>query len=245
MNQQRSLAAGGDSKSKSESAGSTLVYVGCGSEKRGGDTLAKDLYTSDYFGKKREYAETIGDDWTILSAKYGALAPGSRVEPYDMTIDDYPLDGEEHSDRRFSTIEEWAASVLNGLSNRAHNHARWDSHDRLDRVVVLAGQSYVGPLREGLVALGEEHGFEVSTPFDDTGGIGEQISWLGERSEEAGQAGQAGAAEQAEGEAGASEPGGEPEPDPGTESTSEAAVTTVDDGGAGTQTDNQPDLDSF
>ena len=36
----------------------TLVVVGCGAAKRDEPTVAKDLYTSTYFQKKREFASS-------------------------------------------------------------------------------------------------------------------------------------------------------------------------------------------
>jgi hypothetical protein len=163
----------------------TTVFVGCGAEKQNSPAPARDLYTSSYFQKKCEYAETVGDSWAILSALYGSVAPKSRTRPYDVTIDDYPLDVEERSRAKYTTVEEWATSILEGVENRIHNLDRWDERDPLGRIVVLAGRKYVEPLREGLDALTDEHGFEVVYPFDDTSGIGDQIGWLTERIEAA------------------------------------------------------------
>ena len=85
----------------------------------------------------------------------------------------------------YATVDEWAESILEGVENCVHNLDRWDDRDPLGRIVVLAGRTYVEPLREGLDALAEEHGFEMVCPFDDTSGIGDQIGWLTERIETA------------------------------------------------------------
>ncbi|WP_158589369.1 DUF6884 domain-containing protein [Halococcus sp. IIIV-5B] len=53
--------------------GSTRVYVGYGAKKQDSEAYAYNLYTSSYFQKKREYAELVGDSWSVLSALYGSL----------------------------------------------------------------------------------------------------------------------------------------------------------------------------
>jgi hypothetical protein len=161
----------------------TRVLVGCGAEKQSSRAPARDLYTSDYFAKKREYAEAYGDTWTVLSALHGSLATSSLVEPYDVTMDDYPLNADEYPDAEFRTTDKWAASVIEGLENCVHNLERWDDRRPLGRVEILAGQAYVTPLRDSLDALADEHGFEAVYPFDGTAGIGEQIGWLTDRIE--------------------------------------------------------------
>ena len=163
--------------------GSTRVYVGCGAKKQDSEAYAYNLYTSSYFQKKREYAELVGDSWSVLSALYGSLWPKSIIPPYDVTIDDYPLDVEAVENARYATLDEWAEDVLAGLEQAAPNHAERETEDPLDRVIMLAGQSYIAPLRDGLDALADEYDFEVVYPFDDTSGIGEQIGWLTEQIE--------------------------------------------------------------
>jgi len=162
-----------------------IVVVGCGSEKQTSRAPARDLYTSEYFQKKREYAETMGDSWRILSALYGSVDPMSLARPYDVTIDDYPLDADSHPRARYETIDEWAEAFVDGIENSVHNRERWDDWLPLSRVEILAGQEYVAPIRDRLDALASEHGFEVVYPFDDTEGIGEQLGWLTERIEAA------------------------------------------------------------
>lgn len=163
--------------------GSTRVYVGCGAKKQDSEAYAYNLYTSSYFQKKREYAELVGDSWSVLSALYGSLWPKSIIPPYDVTIDDYPLDVEAVENARYATLDEWAEDVLAGLEQAATNHAERENWDPLNRVIMLAGQAYLAPLRDGLDALAEEYGFEVVYPFDDMSGIGEQIGWLTEQIE--------------------------------------------------------------
>lgn len=165
--------------------GTTVVIVGCGSAKADGERFARDLYTSNYYKKKREYAETIGDKWSILSAKWGSLdTHTARVEPYDVTITDYPLDPDEYPDAPYNTLDEWGSKWLSGIENRIANYERWDDHEPLGEMVLLLGQDYLGPIQEGLEELAAEHDFELIYPFYGTGGNGEQMQVLGNAVEE-------------------------------------------------------------
>ena len=157
----------------------TLVLVGCGAAKQATTVPARELYTSNYFGLKREYAETVGDSWAILSALYGVVEPDESTAPYDVTIDDYPLDNEQRVDH--ATVEEWAGEVLVDVKQRLRE--RDGDRSALDQVVILAGRSYVEPIRDELDRRAAECGVETVYPFDDTSGIGEQMGWLRERIE--------------------------------------------------------------
>lgn len=157
----------------------TLVFVGCGAAKKTSTVPARELYTSNYFGLKREYAETVGDSWAVLSALYGMVEPDEPTIPYDVTIGDYPLDNEQRVEH--ATIGEWAGAVLADVEQRLHG--RDGDRGAPGRVVILAGRSYVEPLRDELDRLAAECGAEMVYPFDDTSGIGEQMGWLSERIE--------------------------------------------------------------
>jgi hypothetical protein len=70
-----------------------LVVVPCGSAKvwdkrpNAGPTAAADAYTGGPFTLNRKYAERFGDEWVILSAKYGFLRPADPVPgPYNVTF---------------------------------------------------------------------------------------------------------------------------------------------------------------
>lgn len=59
----------------------TVVIIACGSLKIWdrypgvGPTAARDAYTGTPFRTNRAYAERFGDEWRILSAKYGLIEP--------------------------------------------------------------------------------------------------------------------------------------------------------------------------
>ena len=156
--------------------GATFVVVGCGSAKQDRELIpgqlqvrhypAEDLYTSTYFEKKRLYAETVGDEWMICSAKHGLVAPDEPLAPYDVSIEDLdePELG-EWADRVGITLIEWL------------EWARSDGTD-VGGLVVLLGQQYLDPLRARDVFGGID--VPVSFPFEeeDLRGIGEQMAWL-------------------------------------------------------------------
>jgi hypothetical protein len=52
-----------------------------------GPSAARDAYTSGFFSGNRRYAEAFGDEWVILSAKYGLIPPDFTIpEPYNVTF---------------------------------------------------------------------------------------------------------------------------------------------------------------
>src|SRR5438445_8554727 len=68
------------------------VLVGCVSRKEPTARAAKDLYRTQLFSRRREYAEASGRPWLIVSAHYGIVDPDRVVEPYDVRITDLNLD---------------------------------------------------------------------------------------------------------------------------------------------------------
>ncbi len=78
---------------KKKLRGRSLVIVPCSKSKiwdkypEKGKVPAKDVYISPNFKKCRECAERYGDDWVILSAKYGFIKPDFKIpEKYDITF---------------------------------------------------------------------------------------------------------------------------------------------------------------
>jgi hypothetical protein len=72
-----------------------LVVVPCGKRKiwdkhpERGPTKAREAYIGAPFIVNREYAEKFGDEWVILSAKYGFIEPDFIIlKNYDVTFDD-------------------------------------------------------------------------------------------------------------------------------------------------------------
>lgn len=130
----------------------TIVLVGCGKAKQAGVHEARDLYTSNFFLMKRRYAESVGDEWYILSAKEGLTDPDGLVACYDMTMGDV--------DSR-----EWGARVLDQLPDVTG-----------DEVIVLAGPDYANPIVGGIEEQGAS---EVRVPTEGME-IWERMEWLAE-----------------------------------------------------------------
>jgi len=156
-----------DTERESLHLNKTLVLVGCGKAKRDPDDeedlrlaavgpeeswggsegpmwRAEDLYTSTYFGVKREFAGMMtrwarvsGDDsgegagaWAVLSAEHGVIPHWRPVAPYDTTVEDLgddPTNPDHRVDNPYgrhrpdgqeivTEMDRWAASVASGLS---------------------------------------------------------------------------------------------------------------------------------
>jgi hypothetical protein len=148
----------------------TLLVVGCGAAKRDESVPARDLYTSTYFAKKREYAEVVGNDWRVLSAEHGLVDPYEVIEPYETSIDD--LDEDE--------LNKLAGDI--GLSLIDLVGDELVAGQGFGEIVVLAGRRYLDPLRDrDTFAAGISETVTFPLQQDDLGGIGEQMAWLSKR----------------------------------------------------------------
>lgn len=65
-----------------------IVVIPCGGKKRDGSHLARDLYTGPYFKAAYRYATSVVPESQvfILSAKYGLVQPGQRLDSYELTL---------------------------------------------------------------------------------------------------------------------------------------------------------------
>ncbi|MHB8089205.1 MAG: DUF6884 domain-containing protein [Anaerolineaceae bacterium] len=132
----------------------TIALVSCVSKKRTISSAAQNLYLSDWYLKASAYAKKVGNQWFILSAKYGLLAPDKVVEPYNVTLKTMPI----HSRRL------WAARVIQELQPILSLG---------DTVIFLAGDAY----RENLITPIQNMGCQISIPMQGLR-IGEQLHWL-------------------------------------------------------------------
>lgn len=163
---------------QSDSNPHRIVYVGCGSAKNYDidSCPAATLYTSNYFKLKREYAERMGDSWYIISAKYGVIHPWKSIEPYDITISDYPLD--EADAPLYRTLDHWASAVTNDIIADIETLDTHPSRLLPNEIVFLAGKDYLDPIRNTLEREFSGQDIDLKFPFDQTSGIGEQMGWL-------------------------------------------------------------------
>ena len=135
----------------------TIYLVSCVAEKRESESPAQDLYCSALFEKEKVYVlRSIqhGDEWFILSAKYGLLKPEAVIGPYNETL----------NNKGKAERQRWAQKVLDELRNVVRPG---------DLSVFLAGLKYREFLESGLLELG----CRVSVPMRGMR-IGEQLKWL-------------------------------------------------------------------
>lgn len=121
--------------------------------------VARELYCSNYFHKKREFAEALCDRRYILSARHGLLDPLESIAPYDESVRDFNV----------RERNQWAFRVADELTDEISD----------DIAVFLAGRDYVEPVSDRLIE--EFDGSDIDRlyhPFFETAGIGEQLEWL-------------------------------------------------------------------
>ena len=136
-----------------------IGLVSCVKSKRDESAPPKDLYTSDYFEKMRNYAEMHHDEWYILSAKHGLLDPeDDPIAPYDETL------------RNFSKPEqrEWAQQVQEQMEES-------DILEGEVSLVIHAGKDYY----EELLPLVEDHVESIEIPTEGLA-IGKTKAWYKE-----------------------------------------------------------------
>ena len=139
-----------------------LVIIGCGKSKiwdrqsEAGPQKAKDVYTSGFATVKREYAQSRGCDWMILSAKYGFVPPDFVIpETYSVTF--------QYSSTHPISLAELKQQVEEqGLG-------------RYDEVTVVGGVEYI----EGTKAAFAGTKTRVDAPFERHG-MGEQMHMMRE-----------------------------------------------------------------
>ena len=145
----------------------TYAVIGCGNAKRDEAADAVDLYTSNYFALKREYAEHFADRTIVLSAEHGLVVGWKTIEPYDTTLGDRD---------RAPLVDEVAWDLRSPFTD----------HTQPDEVLLLAGSDYASIYHDAL-ERDREFGFEnvgdmieVVDVFGevDLGGIGEQMGYL-------------------------------------------------------------------
>jgi hypothetical protein len=130
--------------------------VGCVKTKLDRPAAAADLYTSPLFVGRRGVVERSCDQWFILSALHGIVAPDEILAPYDHT-----LAGASRSEQR-----RWAAEVVAALRDELGplGGMTFEIH---------AGSAYTD---HGLIDGLEAFGAEIELPVRGLS-LGEQLAW--------------------------------------------------------------------
>lgn len=139
----------------------TVVLVGCGKEKLDRAAKAKDLYTGQLFRKARAYAERIGDEWAILSAKHFLLSPEEVIKPYE-----HRLQGLHRDYRR-----QWVWNTNWGI------RSRWKTWENEVRFICLAGKDYAQAFESEF--LDPVATLKAEYPLAGLG-VGSRLKWLSE-----------------------------------------------------------------
>jgi hypothetical protein len=114
-----------------------VLLLGSVKLKASSPQMARDLYVSDLFGKRRGYADQRGLPWFVLSAKHGLLRPDELVAPYDVELKALPA----------SYRSAWGAWVIERLRQEL------GALEGL-RLEVHAGDAYVQALVEPSTSAG-------------------------------------------------------------------------------------------
>jgi hypothetical protein len=152
-----------------------LMLIGCSKTKNevgydnmtGGRVVPRQLYGSQLFNKRVDYAEQNGLRWAVLSAKYGVWFPNIGLKPYDMTF----------SEMSPADIAAWHVGCAQRLMEELWEpfHEK-ESEEPLRpaefTIEIHAGADYCHPLAEILQAVG----IMVELPLKGLM-IGEQLEW--------------------------------------------------------------------
>ena len=151
------------------------MLIGCSKTKKavdfdprtGGRVIPEQLYGSQLFSKRVDYAKARGMRWAVLSARYGIWFPHIGLKAYDQTfLDMIPAE-----------IAAWHVGVAQRLMEEL-----WEQYNLGQSVnpikpseltiEIHAGADYCHPLTEILKAVG----IAVELPLAGLG-IGEQLAW--------------------------------------------------------------------
>lgn len=162
-------------KTKGKRMTNRLMLIGCSKTKKavdfnprtGGRVVPDQLYGSQLFSKRVDYAKAKGLRWAVLSARYGVWFPHIGLKAYDQTF----------SDMIPAEIAAWHVGVAQRLMEEL-----WEQYNLGQSVnpikpseltiEIHAGADYCHPLTEILKAVG----IAVELPLAGLG-IGEQLAW--------------------------------------------------------------------
>lgn len=129
-----------------------IVLISCVSRKGKSKTTAKDLYKGPLFTNSLAYGKALNPDKIfILSALHHLLDLDKVIEPYDVTLCYISPDKKAKKPNlkvlTKSEAIQWGQIVLEQLKDVADH--------KQDKFIILAGQSYLNPIKDGLKNLEE------------------------------------------------------------------------------------------
>ncbi len=139
-----------------------IGLISCSAKKLARAAPARELYVSALFKKSLAYAEQHCEIVYVLSAKHGLVELDTVLEPYDTKLAESFLPAGACNRKPVR----WAKPVVAELVRRHGD----------ELYVILAGQDYGGPIREGLKRALGAHAF-VAEPLAGMG-IGDRLGYL-------------------------------------------------------------------
>jgi hypothetical protein len=134
----------------------SLGLISCTKKKQNYPCKASEMYSaSDLFKKAYAYAIKNYSSTAILSAKYGLLLPGDKIEPYNLTL----------NDKSNLEVKGWSEKVFAQMQNRLNI-------TEFSKVFFHTGKKY----RQHLIPKLESIGIACEVPLKNLG-IGEQKGW--------------------------------------------------------------------
>jgi hypothetical protein len=128
-----------------------IVLIACVSKKGVEKAKAKDLYISTLFKYSLKYAKSLvpEDKIFILSAKHYLLELETEIEKYNVTLSNVPKNKRTPGPEVLNSEEkkEWGKKVIEMLAKHADL--------KNDKFIILAGQSYIKPIRASLTDIEE------------------------------------------------------------------------------------------
>jgi hypothetical protein len=135
-----------------------IAFVGCSAAKSAGESRSADeRYCSQLFNARKNYCDSLGIEWYVLSAKFGLLKQNEMVREYDTALT---------SQGKIDLLA-WHVGVAKQFLDFLDDDAK--PHKTI--VEIHAGEMYCQPLDAILRALG----FTVVRPVQSLG-IGMQLA---------------------------------------------------------------------
>ncbi|HET9167961.1 MAG TPA: hypothetical protein VFN97_00955 [Actinospica sp.] len=72
--------------SPASSTAASVILVGGGKDQLSAPAVARELYVSPLFARRRARAEASGVPWFVVSGRWGLLEPGDLVAPYSFSL---------------------------------------------------------------------------------------------------------------------------------------------------------------
>lgn len=137
---------------KNDTTMKRIVLISCVSKKGNKKAKAEDLYKGPLFTNSLAYGKKLKPDKIfILSALHHLVYLNQEIEPYDVTLSYVSPDKrKDKPNLKVLSAEEarlWGQKVLKQLSEVADL--------KNDEFTILAGQSYIKPIKSGLTNINE------------------------------------------------------------------------------------------